>query len=245
MSNFKRKLKNILAKRHALSMRERILFIVVLFILVNLLLLGLGHLQSDTMDSVRSYVRGEGLYAKAQKDAVIYLQNYIRTGNQADYTLYLESLKVPLGDRAARMQLQSDNPDFEATYNGFLAGQNQAEDIPGMISFFQRFQHFPYMSDAIIIWSKADENIIKLQRLGKKIHLAQQNKNTALIPSLLKDLNKLNSILTRLVYQFSQVLSEGKMGKECTNVDRIRDVCLYVNSGPDHQPSYYKRYCAN
>lgn len=199
----------ILAKRHTLSMRQRILFIVALFILVNLLLLGLGQLQSDTMDSVRSYVRGEGLYAKAQKDAVIYLQNYVRSGNQADYVLYLESLNVPLGDRAARIQLQSDNPDFEATYNGFLAGQNQAEDIPGMIRFFQRFQHFPYMSDAIVIWSKADENIKKLQQLGKKIHLAQQNKNTELIPSLLKDLNKLNNILTRLVYQFSQVLSEG------------------------------------
>lgn len=191
-----------------LSMRQRISFIVGLFILVNLLLLGLGYLQSDTMDSVRSYVRGEGLWAKAQKDAVFHLQNYVRTGRKEEYEKYRDSLNAPLGDHVARIQLQSPNPDFNMATKGFVEGQNHPDDIPGMIRFFLRFEHFPYMSDAIAIWTEADGAILELQELGEKIYLARRD-NYHEIELLLNELDRLNWMLADKEYQFSLVLSEG------------------------------------
>lgn len=223
MVKYKSKLKKVLAKRHTLSMRQRISFIVGLFILVNLLLLSLGHLQSDTMNSVRGYVRGEGLWAKAQKDAVFHLQNYVRTGEETDYVQYQNSLKVPLGDHEARVQLQSDSPNFQIVNKGFIAGQNHPEDIPGMIRFFQRFEHFPYMSDAIAIWTSADKSILKLQQIGKNIHTALQKNNHQSIEHLLEELDVLNWKLAEQEYQFSFILSEGARW--------VKNVLMWVSLG--------------
>ncbi len=190
-------------------MRQRIFLIVGLFIIVNLLLLILGRLQSDIMDSVRSYVRGEGLYAKAQKDAVFYLQKYIRSGLTADYNNYQKSLLIPLGDRQARMQLQSLEPDMALVTEGFLQGLNQIEDIPGMIRFFVRFQDFPYMKDAILIWAEADGHILTLQALGEQIYIVKQNNDHQALAPLVKKVDDLNKVLTALEYRFSLILSEG------------------------------------
>ncbi|MEW6990344.1 hypothetical protein AADZ91_06580 [Colwelliaceae bacterium 6441] len=140
---------------------------------MNLLLLGLGHIQSNIMDSVRSYVRGEGLYAKGQKDAVLHLQRYIRTGENADYINYQQALLIPLGDRQARIHLQSPEVDSALVTEGFLQGLNHRDDIPGMIVFFTRFQHFPYLKEGIVIWTEADGHILELQSLGEKIYSAK------------------------------------------------------------------------
>ncbi len=192
-----------------LTMRQRIFFILGLFIIVSLLLLILGRLQADIMDSVRSYVRGEGLYAKAQKDAVFYLQKYVRTGQQSDYQYYLDALKVPLGDRQARIQLQSAQPDRVLVSEGFLAGLNHPQDIPGMIRFFRRFNDFPYVSDAIEIWTEADASIMQLQQLGEQLYQAKQAQNSQQLEELFIQLDTLNRSLARQEYQFSLVLSEG------------------------------------
>ena len=100
-------------------MKQKVLMIVGLFLVVSFLLLGLSYLQSDIMNSVRSYVRGEGLWAKAQKDAVFHLQNYASKSDYQEYQKYLEALKVPLGDRRSRVTLQSDEPELTLLYKAF------------------------------------------------------------------------------------------------------------------------------
>ena len=82
------------------------------------------YVQSNILNGVRSYVRGEGLYAKGQKDAVFYLQNYSKSKNPEEYELFEKSLAIPLGDRRARIALQSSEPDMAAAYRGFLQGGN-------------------------------------------------------------------------------------------------------------------------
>ncbi|RUR05371.1 hypothetical protein [Legionella sp. km772] len=48
------------------------------------------------LSAVRTYVSGEGLWSKAQKNAVYYLAKYALTHNEKDYQSYLDLLKVPL-----------------------------------------------------------------------------------------------------------------------------------------------------
>lgn len=183
--------------------------IAALFLLVSLLLQGISYIQSDTMDSVRSYVRGEGLWAKAQKDAVYHLLDYIQSKNPEEYNKFLQALEVPLGDSQARILLQSDQLDRAKAHTFFLQGQNHPEDIPGMIRFFRRFEHFPYMSEAIAIWARADEKIHQLIELGEQIKVVNEKNDTHQLKAFLKDLESLNGQLTSLEYNFSFVLSEG------------------------------------
>src|SRR5688572_6186745 len=67
----------------------------------------------NTLSSVRAYVGGEGLWSKAQKDAIFHLYKYGIDHNDADYRLFKEHMKVPLGDSKARKQMLSVNPDIE------------------------------------------------------------------------------------------------------------------------------------
>src|SRR5437870_7133672 len=64
----------------------------------------------DLLSAVRAYVTGESLYSKGQKDAQIYLLDYAEYHRDEDYRRFLDSLAVPLSDRAAREALQKPRP---------------------------------------------------------------------------------------------------------------------------------------
>lgn len=82
--------------------------------------------------------------AKAQKDAVLYLNNYSYSGLEADYEAYKEALKVIDGDNKARLALQKSPPDYREARQGFLQGLNHPDDIDSLIGFFNLPAHFVY-----------------------------------------------------------------------------------------------------
>src|ERR1700743_877762 len=60
----------------------------------------------STLSSVRSFVNGEGLWSKAQKDAVYSLVIYSHSHKEKDYDAFRDYLKVPSGDNKTRLELQ-------------------------------------------------------------------------------------------------------------------------------------------
>lgn len=77
--------------------------IMALLISVELLAL---FFSLNTLSSLRAYVGGEGLWSKAQKDAVFHLYKYGVSRNQEDYVLFNDFMKVPIGDGKTRQELQ-------------------------------------------------------------------------------------------------------------------------------------------
>src|SRR5438067_1878791 len=67
----------------------------------------------STLSSVRAYVGGEGLWSKAQKDAVFHLYKYGVAGNLEDYRAFEQFMEVPKGDAEARRELFKANPDLQ------------------------------------------------------------------------------------------------------------------------------------
>src|SRR5438067_1372537 len=65
-----------------------------------------------TLSAVRAYVEGEGLWSKAQKDAIYSLQEYNRSHDDSDYNDFLKFMRVPLGDHQARLELLKKDPDM-------------------------------------------------------------------------------------------------------------------------------------
>jgi hypothetical protein len=74
----------------------------------------------NTLSSVRAYVAGEGLWSKAQKDAVFHLYKYGISRNEEDYQLFLTFMQVPIGDGKTREQLLEATPDLEAARQGIF-----------------------------------------------------------------------------------------------------------------------------
>ena len=111
------------------------------FLVVVALLVALGIASAQVLSAVRAYVGGEGLWSKGQKDAVYYLSRYIRTGAEADYGNYLQSVALPLGDRDARREMEQPTFSDSKVIAGFVKGGVAAEDVPEMIFLFRHFQH--------------------------------------------------------------------------------------------------------
>jgi two-component system, sensor histidine kinase len=167
----------------------------------------------EVLSSVRAFVHGEGLWSKAQKDAVYSLHRYSVTFDHKYYDQYLVHLQIPLGDRRARLELIKENPNLQEVKEGFIQGEIHEGDIPGLIHLIQRFGMVSYISRAIEIWTRADLQIDDLIAAAEKLRsLIEDRALTRDYPKIertIKNLEQLNLQLTVLENDFSFTLGEG------------------------------------
>jgi diguanylate cyclase (GGDEF)-like protein/PAS domain S-box-containing protein len=139
-------------------------------LLTMTLMLLLSIASMSTLSSLRAYVNGEGLWSKAERQAVADLHRYSTSGAEADFERFQSQLAVPLGDRLARLQLQSAQPDPAVAARGLLAGHNDPADIAGMIRLFRLFRSSSIMAHPIQFWTQGDELILQLADIGDRLH---------------------------------------------------------------------------
>jgi hypothetical protein len=87
-------------------------------IVIAALMLALCVASLSTLSSIRAFVNGEGMWSKAERQALAELRRYAATGAPEYYQHFRAELAVPLGDRLARMQLQSPDPDYVLARSG-------------------------------------------------------------------------------------------------------------------------------
>jgi PAS domain S-box-containing protein len=184
-----------------------------------------------TLSAVRAYVGGEGLWSKAQKDALYQLQRYNRTHDESAYKLFHEYMKVPHGDHIARIELLKENPDLNVVRQGFLEGRIHPDDLDGVIKLFRRFHNISYINRAITIWSTADTIIYsELLPLAEQLHQQiasgmAKEKNT---DAILEQITAINKRLTVLEDNFSYTLGEGSRWLEQLILKILFGVALTV-----------------
>lgn len=179
------------------------------FLLIVIVLLSATVFGLDLMSAVRSYVGGESLYSKGQKQAYISLVNYLFTNSEEEYGNFLDSIAVPLGDHQARLALSSEKPDLKTAYNGFIQGKNSPHDIPGMIRLYRYFGHTPLMEEPIRIWREADIYILELLSLGEELHqtISAGNLSDAVTSERIMQLEAINQGITPLEEKFSSSIA--------------------------------------
>ena len=164
---------------------------------------------SSIQTGVRAFVGGEGLWSKAEKNAVIHLERYAVGHHEADWTAYRADLQVIYGDRRARLELEKERPDDAAVMEGFVSGGNAAEDVPSMAMLFRTFRHLSYIDQAIAIWTEADAEIDHLDDIAGRIKIAIGRGDVVLLARLAIEVDASNTRLTDLEARFSQTLGEG------------------------------------
>ena len=193
-----------------LPVRRKLALLVGILALNLAVVIFLGILGMNLLSDVRAYVGGEGLWAKAQKDAVYDLAQFAHSRRESDYLSYLDHLQVPLGDHAARLELSKARPDLAVSDRGFLQGHNHPADVRGMATLFRRFHRFRHIEHAIRVWTEADATMLELQQLGGSYHalsLAERSK-PARVQAFIRDLNEINGRLTLLENEFSLTMGE-------------------------------------
>jgi len=143
------------------------LAILTVFMIVSGLFF-IGISGFSLLSGLRAYVGGEGLWAKGQKEATNKLIQYVYTGEESRYKAFVDSLKKPLGDKAARLSMDKSEP-VEIITQGFVAGGNHPDDIPIMIFLYKYFRNLHFIEKAIEEWKTGDRLIDDLIKLGEKV----------------------------------------------------------------------------
>jgi signal transduction histidine kinase/CheY-like chemotaxis protein len=165
----------------------------------------------STLSSLRAYVGGEGLWSKAQKDAVFHLYRYGVSRTEKDYQLFEQFMQVPMGDAKARRELMQSDPSMSVAHEGFIEGRNHPDDIDGMISLFVDFSNVSYIKKAIAIWGDAQAIATQLLPISQALHeqIVSPHPSQAKIDELLATIYNINEKLTSYEDDFSFTLGEG------------------------------------
>lgn len=165
-----------------------------------------------TLSSVRALVGAEGLWSKAQKDAVYQLRKYNVTHDEKDFRQYEKFMSVPLGDHKTRIELLKTDPDVNICRQGFIEGRVHPEDIDGMIKLLRRFHSNYYIANAIGAWSNADSALFfKLIPVAESFHteINSANPSKEKLDQLMSQIDQVNAELTVLEDNFSYTLGDG------------------------------------
>src|ERR1700733_13756552 len=193
------------------ALRARSPFAIIwMFAAIVLSLLILANFSFGVLSSVRAYVGGESRWSKAQKDAVFHLQKYAITRAPQDLQRFRENISVPLGDHAARLEMNNSRPDFQKVRQGFIQGGNNVDDIDGMFSLYRRFGRVRFMRQAIQAWESADRYIIQLDEAARSLQreIESPSPHPKDIQAALDEVSLINEELTPIENQFVEALSE-------------------------------------
>jgi PAS domain S-box-containing protein len=190
--------------------RRRSWPVVTAFVCIVAFQVLVAAISIDLLSAVRSYVTGESMYSKGQKDAQIYLLDYAEYHRQEDYLRFLSALSVPLGDRVAREELQKPDPDLSIARKGFLEGGNHPDDIAGLIRLFRWFHDVPFMAEPIKTWTQGDVVIQQMRELAERAHarLAAGEPASVALGEMRTQAPILNKQLTELESKFSAQLGD-------------------------------------
>lgn len=172
-------------------------------------LLLLGALSIWLLSAVRAYVAGEGVWSKAQKNAVIELLQYVDNGNPTHFARFQLSLNIPLGDSNARLELDKKRPDMALVRSSMLAGGNHPADINSLITLYRWSRSYPLFQEAVALWIQGDAHIADLQALSVELwekYSAEPGRNGD--ASDRRRILDINDRLTPLADAFSAKLSE-------------------------------------
>src|SRR5688500_8325921 len=189
---------------------------IIIGLVIIILLVGLGNFWfgMKVMSGIRAYVGGEGLWSKAQKEAVSHLIRYTQLRDKADYQKFLDHTEVQLGDKQARLELEKPTFNREIVRQGFIRGGNHPDDVDDMIFLYRNFRKVSYISSAIQTWAEGDKETERLLSTGRQIHTLISNSSAAgptdaRLSSLVQDVYITNDKLTVLENRFSATLGEG------------------------------------
>ena len=195
------------------------------FVAMVLLLAACATASLYVLSTVRAFVAGESLWTKGQKDAIYYLGQYAANGSPDAFERFTRAMEVPLGDRAARLALQSGQVQLDLAREGFARGGNHPDDIDNLIWLLRYFHHFDIVKKPLEFWLVGDDYINALRDLSHEIRhdteLGQVDEITRVHwQAALRDIN---AGVTPVARSFSEALGDSSR--------RIVQMLIWLNGG--------------
>ncbi|MBB3227690.1 diguanylate cyclase (GGDEF)-like protein/PAS domain S-box-containing protein [Luteibacter sp. Sphag1AF] len=147
--------------------RLRPLAYALVAVVALILLLTWGALQTQVI--LAGFLNGESVWAKAQKQAVIDLDNYAASGDAVHLRSFHANYAILMADRSARDAIASKQFDQQAVEASFARGDVIPDAIPGMVFMFNHFANLPYMKEANMAWRSVDSSLEELNQIAQDL----------------------------------------------------------------------------
>ena len=132
-----------------------------------------GALQVQV--TLAGFLNGESLWSKAQKQSVIDLYAYARSGDAGRLESFKRNYEVVRTDRWARDAIAKGHYDERQVAEAFKRGGVIPAAIPGMIFILDHFSRAPYIQQAIADWRSVDGSIEELNTIAGELQQAYQS----------------------------------------------------------------------
>ena len=194
---------------HGTSDRRLIAATWPLLLLMGLMLM--VSLLSVLVESwLRIYSHGCATWMAAEHEAIYDLRTYADSGRDSDYRQYQGQIAIPLADRDARLQLQTDHPDYAAVRRSLLAARGGPDDVSGAIHLYQFFRFHPDMKRAVQLWAAGDDLIAQIVRTGEQLHteITSGHPDPQRLHALVAQADALHERITPLMDKFEYTLGD-------------------------------------
>ncbi|MDR6641803.1 diguanylate cyclase (GGDEF)-like protein/PAS domain S-box-containing protein [Luteibacter sp. 1214] len=175
------------------------------------LVLALTWVALQTQVTLAGFLNGESLWAKAQKQAVIDLDEYAAHGRPGDLAAYRRNFAVLMADRSSRDAIASGRYEQAAVEDGFARGGVIPEAISGMVFIFRYFDGMPYVREAIAEWRSVDASLAEIDEIAGRLEHAYASGTPS--PSLLDEergrIAALNTYVEPRTKAFSLYIANG------------------------------------
>lgn len=179
------------------------------FLLAVLAVLILATVSIRVMSSARTYIVGESLWSKEQKDAIFYAQVYAETGSEDAYKQYLATADNLRKLRSVRLEFARGAPDPAFARTALIDSGIAPEDVGDVIWVSRIFRHTGYFSEAMSYWSRGDLELEQLDQIVRTLRekLQSGTQMGGVTDYLKQRIWQINVEIRPLASKFSDVIS--------------------------------------
>jgi len=193
--------------RHAYT-NKKAFALIVMVLPAFVILTVINFYTARTTAAIRAFISGEAEFSRSQKDAFLYLSNYIVMEDEHFYALFQQEIAVPKGDNLA-MITYAKKGSLDEVRKGFLQGRNNPEDLERITWLYKNFSGIPFMHASIKTWEESIPFINEADSIGAMVHKKIQEKS--LTPGekqiIINRINTLTTTLSVKERQFSAMLA--------------------------------------
>ncbi len=150
--------------------RRRGFAITAVFVAVTLLIVVVGAAGFQAINILRSYATAESHWSRAEKTAVVELDQYAVTRSEVDYREFEHAVAVLNSFQDAREALSGGRLDFAASSIGFRGGGNDEQDLRGLEIGYVLFRNWAPFAASVADWRHAEGLLEDLKKLGDETH---------------------------------------------------------------------------
>ena len=156
-------------------------------------------------------MNGESIWSKAQKQAVIDLDNYAASGDPSDLEAYRRNYAILAYDRFVRDGAASGQVPREKLVEALSHGNTLPESVPGVIFLLRHLSDAPYMDEALRLWRTTDKPLEELNEVAARLQrsYASGDPAQAEILRMRQRIRSLNAYIEPRANGFSEQVGRG------------------------------------